>query len=597
VSNQPEPLHAYADPGWKTVSLKMTQRTGSPPKTDTVTKTNYIFVENIPPIVAITNPLPGTIFRAGDPITLRSAADGVDDAIQQVAYYQVVSGQTNYLGAATNSPYSLVLPNTDFLDATNVFVALARDVHGATGWSEPVTVRIVDLRGDILIIRNFPSAEIDEMVGDLGDRSLQIPGKDLYGHPSTHQAIVKVLDQEGLYFGLVQDFKAIIWNDQATTDGGLTDNDVGVLQQAYDAKIPLYLIGERLGQSRDFLTDFSRYQQWTELVGSQRVGSIPPPIHVHGIRVPEYKDGLYYGLAGLAETDILISSVLERLSLIATNMDVVADVPVAGALSNCPIMLRYPRYSQPDFGLDTRRLVQDFRVTSDQPPQSTDEANSRENRRIIFVNGVAWLLRLFECQAINVTLECQDPGSGVVGQPMTFATVIAQNGACTSGGVLVTNYLSPRLQAISATLTPLQMGAPTNNYQLIVTSNLTAVGFSGLPRVSYLLETLAVPRLGGWVTNVYTVVRGVYHGDSCSQVCFIQGPGCEAVQLSASFGTNQLLHLAVRGGVGCAFILQSSTDLLTWEDSVLIQPDADPYDVPIATRSDAVRFYRLRKEQ
>jgi PKD repeat protein len=594
VSNQPEPLHAYADPGWKTVSLKMTQRTGSPLKIVSLTKTNYIFVENIPPIVAITNPMPGTIFRAGDPITLQSSADGVDDAVQEVAYYQVVSGQTNYLGTATNAPYSLVLPNTTFMDATNVFVALARDVHGATGWSEPVPLRIVDLRGDILIIRNFASSEINEMVGDLGD--LIIPYQDPSGHPSTRQAIVKVLDQEGLYFGLVQDFKAIIWNDQGTTDGGLTDNDVGVLQQASDANIPLYLIGERLAQSRDFLTDMSRYQQWTDLLGSQRLGLIPPPMHVHGIPIPEYKDGLYYGWEDQAATNILIGDALERLSLIATNMDVVADVPVSGTPTNSPIMLRYPRYSQPDFG-ETRRLVQGFRVTSDQPPQSLDETDSREDRRIIFVNGVAWLLRLFECQAINVTLECQDPGSGVVGQPMTFSIVIGQNGACTSGGVLVTNYLSPRLQALSATLTPLQTGAPTNNYQLIVTSNLTVVRFSGIPRVSYLLETLAVPQLGGWITNVYTVVRGITPGASCSQVSFIQGPGCEAVQLNASFATNQLLHLAVRGGVGCAFILQSSTDLLTWVDSVQIQPDADPYDVPIAPRSDTVRFYRLRKVQ
>jgi PKD repeat protein len=586
VSNQPEPLHAYADPGWKTVSLKMTQRTGSPTKAASVTKTNYIYVENIPPIVAITNPLSGTIFRAGDPITLQSSADGVDDAVQEVAYYQVVSRQTNYLGTATNFPYTLVLPNTNFVDATNVLLALARDMHGATGWSEPVSVRIIDLRGDILIIRNFPSAENDEMVDDLGE--LLIPDR---GPP-----IVKVLDQEGLYFGLVQDFKAIIWNDQGTTDGGLTDNDVGVLQQAFDAKIPLYLIGERLGQSRDFLTDFSRYQQWTELLGSQRVDSIPLPIHVHGIPIPDYKDGLYYGWYDQASTDILISSALERLSLIATNMDVVADVPVAGALSNSPIMLRYPRFSQPDFG-ETRRLIQDFRVTSDQPPESSDETQSREDRRILFINGIAWLLRMFECQAINVTLECQDPGSGAVGQPMTFATVIAQNGACTSGGVLVTNYLSPRLQAISATLTPLEMEAPTNNYQLVVTSNLTVVRFSGIPRVSYLLETLAVPRLGGWVTNVYTVVRGLNQRDSCSQVCFIQGPGCEAVQLSASVGNNQLLRLAVRGGVGCAFMLQSSADLVSWVDSIEIQPDADPYEVPIAPSSDTVRFYRLRKEQ
>jgi len=42
--------HAYADPGWKTVSLKMIQRIGSPPKANLVTKTNYILVENSRPL-------------------------------------------------------------------------------------------------------------------------------------------------------------------------------------------------------------------------------------------------------------------------------------------------------------------------------------------------------------------------------------------------------------------------------------------------------------------------------------------------------------------------------------------------------------------
>lgn len=595
VSNKPEPSYAYTDPGWKTVSLKMTQRIGSPPKSNTVTRTNYIYVLNMPPVVAITNPAPGTIFRAGDPITLQSAVDGVDDPIAQVDYYLQNGAQLTKLGTATIAPYTLVIPNTNFLDSTNVFVALARDLHGATNWSAPVATVTIDLRGDILILRNSRSAEIDEMAIDLG--ALSIPDKDPYGNPFQRLPVVKVLDQEGLYFGLVKGFKLIIWNDQGQTAGGLTDNDVGVLKQAYDAGIALYLTGERLAQSREFLTDLARFQQWTELLGSQWIGSMPPPMHIHGIPIPDYQDGLYYGWYYQASTDILYSNVLERLSLTGTNMDVVADVPVAGAPTNSPIMLRYPRFSQPDFG-ETRRLIQDFRVTADQPPQSDEEVQSRQDRRILFINGVAWLLRMFECQDLSVNLECVQPliPSGSVGVPMTFTTLVDQNGSCTAGGVLLTNNLSPRLRAVSAEVVPAWDGIPTNNYQVAVSSNFVVARFSQLQRNSfYEFRTVAIPTRGGWLTNTCTVTRGLSQQTPCAQVAFIEGPACTTAGLSARLDANNTLHLIVRNAAGCAFQLESSTDLKNWVDSLQVQPDADPYDVQIGPPFEVFRFYRLRK--
>ena len=56
VTNVFEPLHSYANPGWYTVSLQITENSGTPPKSDTVIKTNYIYVVDVPPTVAITNP-------------------------------------------------------------------------------------------------------------------------------------------------------------------------------------------------------------------------------------------------------------------------------------------------------------------------------------------------------------------------------------------------------------------------------------------------------------------------------------------------------------------------------------------------------------
>jgi PKD repeat protein len=597
VSNLYEPVHAYAEPGWKTVSLKVMDTSGSPPKSDTMIKTNYIYVENLPPIVMVTNPLPDTVFRAGDPITLQSAADGIDDAIQQVDYYIIASGSTNYLGAISNAPYTLVFSTTNFVDSTIVFVALAHDVHGATAWSEPVTVRIVDLRGDILFIRNFPSPEIDEMVGDL-DLPF-IPDRDPSGNRFQRSPVVKVLDQEGLYFGLVQGFKLIIWDDQGRTEAGLTDNDVGVLKQAYDAGIPVYLIGEKLSESRDFLTGVQEFSDWTALLGFQRIGSIPGPLTMQGIQAT-YEDCLFLGWYPFAEasTSIPTASTLEWIQLISSDFDVVADITVPGLVTNGPIMLRFPQFSQPDFG-QTRRLVQDFRVTLGIDPLPPEDAASHDDRKTLFINGVTWLLRLCECQDLNIGLECVQPPipSGRIGEPITFITMLNQNGACTAGGILVTNHLSSHLQPVSAEVVPAAVGTPTNNYQVAISSNTVVASFALLPRNSlYELRTVAIPRKSGWLTNNYTVVRGLYEETPCSQVAFIEGPTCNGpFYLSTSLDTNRVLHLSVSGASGCPMQIQTSTDLRNWVDLVQIQPDGEPYDVRIGPVSVASRFYRLHK--
>ena len=57
------------------------------------------------------------------------------------------------------------------------FVALARDLHGATSWSEILPVVIRDLRGDILIVRNFPSVEIEPRKPWCNARALPLPSE------------------------------------------------------------------------------------------------------------------------------------------------------------------------------------------------------------------------------------------------------------------------------------------------------------------------------------------------------------------------------------------------------------------------------------
>jgi hypothetical protein len=590
ASSAPEPIHSYSDPGFKSITLRMTQRTGGSPKTITITKTNYVLIENAPPIVAITNPQADTIFRAGDPILLQSSADGIDDPIQRVDYYLITGVQTNFIGTSTNSPYTIVFANTNCLNCTNSFAAVARDIHGAATWSAPLATRIIDLSGDILIIRNFDSPEIAEMVSNFAGQAF-IPEKDQFGNFFTRPPVINVLDQERLYFNLVRSFKLIIWDDQGLTDGGLSDNDVAVLHQAYNSGIPLYLIGERLAASRYNLADLEQFNNWTDLLGVHDVGPLLLVTNIHGVKATD-PDGLFSGWfrGAEAKTDISSAPPLEWLGLTSSEMDIVANVPTSQG-TNSPIMLRFPRFSEPDFG-QTRRLIQDFRANSDLDYQSA------EARRILLINGAAWLLRMFECpDLVTPGLDCgSSPVFGSIGTPITFTAILGQNSSCVAGGVLVTNQLSSRLQLISASIQPVFPGIPTNTYTVTIISNTAVAHFAEmLPNIPYQFTTEAIPRVGGWLTNSYTVSRGVASALPCLQTGFITGPACNAVRLSASLGTNNSPQLTVTGGLGCAFQLQISSDLQTWQSILEIQPGSDPFITEIPSLPGSVQFYRLLK--
>jgi hypothetical protein len=584
-SNQLEPPHSYPDPGWKTVSLKVTEF-GAQGRSTTTIKTNYILVVNRPPTVEITNPAPDMIFRAGDLIRLQSVADGIDDPIRQVDYYLTDGLQRTYLATVTNAPYAWDFPNTNYADATFTFVARAQDMHGASTFSAPLSVRVRDLRGDILILRNFASPEIDSMVDFLAGIILIEP--DPSGGRTTRLAVTKVLDQEGLRFDLVKGFKVIIWNDQGTVDGGLADNDVIVLKQAYDAGIPLYLIGEHLAEPLNYLSD-AGYYPWSRLLGVRKTGTITNPDHLRGI-MPTSPDGLFIGWykGGIASTDLTYGSDVERLQLTTNELQVVTDVPVPGSATNSPLMLRYPAFGVPDFG-ETRRLIQDFR------PAADPDSASAEDLRIVFVNGVAWLLRMFECPDWNVLLGCQDPDPlvGQVGVPMTFVTRITQNGGCTPGGVLFTNFLSSHLQLVDSALVP-DAGSRNDVYQLGVTGNVATVRFSALERNSgYSLVTVATPLRAGWFTNISTVSRGPIAGIPCSQVALIRGDA-SSLGLSLALSPDGLIHLRITGGEGLKVQVETSVNLSTWTDRLTVQPDHDPYDVPLDPPSGIGRYYRIR---
>ena len=94
-------------------------------------------------------------------------------------------------------------------------------------------------QSSVAIVRNFASPEIDSIQTLLADM----------GHTS------QVFDQEELTFGDVSGFDLVIWDDLSFQGGGLTDNDVETFQSAFNARIPLYLLGDDLAFSHVNLSE------------------------------------------------------------------------------------------------------------------------------------------------------------------------------------------------------------------------------------------------------------------------------------------------------------------------------------------------------
>ena len=112
---------------------------------------------NLPPAVAITAPLPGSVFGAPGAFTLAATASDPDGAVARVEFF---SGSTS-LGAVTLPPYRLAL--RDIPAAGYTYFAKATDDKGAATTSAPlsVTVTTIDLPPTVSITSPADGAVID----------------------------------------------------------------------------------------------------------------------------------------------------------------------------------------------------------------------------------------------------------------------------------------------------------------------------------------------------------------------------------------------------------------------------------------------------
>lgn len=605
-----ETCHPYPDPGLYTIRLRMRDRTGNPPQETNETKVHFIEVVNLPPTVEVLKPADGWIVRAGDPVAFEAKADGQDDPIAQVEYFRIEGRSTNRLGAATAPPYAFSLVTTPDRTEDLRFVARATDQHGAATWSASLIVHVVDLSGEVLILRNRPSPEGDDEIRLIEDQAatMEIPFSSEDGFVRRRAPTVRVLDQQGLHFDLVRGFRLIIWDDCGLKSAAVQPNTVAVLKAAWLARIPLYLIGQHLGGDASSLAkqgDAEAVAGWLALTRLQPTGGAPiqcePAIEPPLLDNELFHSGWYGSLESFRPAHLVEPAlVLTNASLIPGCGDTpmpqlcVGDAQVRAACAGWPVLVRTPRFGQEN-PLRALRLSQSFLVGG------ADDPGYLAERQLLFRNAVLWLLGNY-CENISLQLDDADGNAEVHVQTcdeFVVRTLISNNGACDAGGLLLTNTVPDGLQIRSVTTLSSPPGA--NESEVEQNGQQVVFGFRRLRNSSVaIMEVTLRGCQAGTFTNLFTGMAAHRIPSPFKQLIRVEGEPCRdcdpcqpaRLQLERDGAT---IRLIAEHPPGCRGTLEASTDLIHWEPAASpAVSDQTGWRWTLDLPASGHRYYRLR---
>lgn len=428
------PTHQYDAPGLYTVKLSAFS-VASGELIDAEIKTNFITVYNEVPVVQINTPTDGMLQRFGPDVAIEAGASDIDGTVKLVELFAVSGHATNRLASLTLEPYSSTWSTPAPGDYT--LFATATDNFNAVGVSAPVKIRVLDLDGDILILRNRADSEIDVIQSYLED--MQIPAQASNGSGAERRApVVRILDEKGLDDALVEGFRLIIWDDCGLSKASISTNSVKVLNQASNAGIPLYFIGEHLGASALFFDDPVAQGQWAALVQLAPTDQL-----IEGGRIdpqpPEIDNELFhsgwYGNVG----PFTYPNQMEDNRSLGNQGQVRATKGAAVAL------VRTPPYGTIDV-FQPRRLTQTFLVSPG------NDADSLSQRETLFKNSVLWLLRN-DCDSFSAHIWSEKTETDAsIGDTIVLSSRIDSNGRCPAVGILVSNIVAQGFEILSTNL-------------------------------------------------------------------------------------------------------------------------------------------------
>ncbi len=458
----------YASPGYKTISLTVSNQIGPKLVSYNVVKTDYVLVTNDPPTVSLVLPKNGVVLRQPATVTLVAEAADSDGTIDKVEFY----GNKRLLGTASGSaPY--LFTTAGLLDGSYVFTARAYDNFGTNTTSLPITNLVRDLTGQILIIRNRQDQEIDQMK------------EYLAGDGYTYQ----VLDQQGLTFDLVSGFDAIIWAD--TGQSGLDPNTVDVLRQAFAAGKHLYLVGEllaaefnRLGASED-LTHLAPINPLL-VPGSDTLLAIDPSGEKGRF---DSRGVVYDGKFGTVEDFVYGGLIQGGRALGSFGETVLARASGRAAL-----------LSFTDAVKRNRIVTQAFRSLS------TVADGGQDQTRLIFRNTMWWLLNGTDCSFLDFYLSdsgsMAQPDPAEVGGELTYDLQIIRGLTCKGRWVVVNNVFSSPVQFVRAT-----NANASGSFQVAPNGNVT-FQFENFDPARAKISFTVRPLAPGSLTNSISIVAG-----------------------------------------------------------------------------------------
>ena len=315
------------EPGEHLISARATDDAGV-----VVQSTQIRFLVNrplpVPPSVLLSEPRGGSIFPAGSDITIAAVAEDSDGVVRRVDFF----ANTVSIGSRTEGPYQVAwkgIPSGDY-----ELSAKATDNSGLEVISEPVSISVKDLSGDVAIVRPIHTSEVDVVIDYLSELDFS----------------ARVFEPSEITYEMLQFFQLVIWNDVGLSEPTLTSENLTVLERTFSRGIPLYFIGENVASAANHLSDVDR-RRWSALTrlssSSEKRGAefveFPSSDFTHPITTGRF------GLLDLFE----YPGVLDVGSI----SDPAAEV--LGRFGISDVLIAYPAQDEEEVG-DARSVTQGF---------------------------------------------------------------------------------------------------------------------------------------------------------------------------------------------------------------------------------------------
>ena len=467
-SSLKQPIHAYPLPGSYDISLTLTVLGATNTESRTETKTGFITVTNDPPKVRLTAPAPGLIYRLGAPLSVEAEASDSDGSVAKIEFF----ANALKLGEARSAPWTV--PWVPATEGEVVLTAVATDNVGGTSTSEPVSVSIRELTGDLLVLRDHAHPDIDLLA--------TLPTSPCSDIDVCDPLVTRVLDRGDARFDLLSRFRVVVWDDLGETNRPFTEAEIDLFQQAYDSGVALYLMGSHLASMPARMTPGAgaKWIRLTHLASS--TGLLPSPQTLTN----SAPDGMHYIVNGPCSRfdQFDYANTLEGAALADDNVDVLARA------SEIPMLLAFPS-SHGDTSL-TRLVVQNFQISDSDPTSDSD-------RQALYRAAVGWLAMCPECVPLDLNLESISvadpslPDLPTAGRPVTVDVLLSRGGACDPTGVILSNRLPSTVRLLGTTPTnylasgewvSLRLGRPPSPFR-------TNITLTFIPRISGELTLLS----------------------------------------------------------------------------------------------------------